>query len=238
MTRTALLLALVLGVPACTAVSNPSPATGDPAGAAQDKPAAADDEADLGRDLQEARIELTATELSVDKRRRDSTHEIEKAERQVEAARHAQKVFLEIETPLEVDELRLDLDRDRGRLDDQRAELVELEAMYAAEEFAKTTKELVIQRGRRQVAHAERDLELTVRRARQKEIQRERRTIELARELSDAEFGLAGARIDAQKLGIDVDLELRRARNKIADLEKKIAAKQKAKTDAAKTEQP
>ena len=232
MSRSACWFALVLFASACNSVTstgNAPPASNAPspesASAKPDEEDPTEAIAALKREFEEARIELRSTELSVEDRRLDSAHQIEKAQRGVEAAQRALELFAEWEVPLQVDSAKLEVDRDRGNLLDQRAELAELEAMYAAEEFAKTTKELVIQRGRRHVAHAERDLELTERRLRQEEIAREHRRLELTHAVRDAEFELRGAGAEAEKLGLDLDLELRRARQKIEDVERKLRKK-------------
>jgi hypothetical protein len=108
----------------------------------------------------------------------------------------------------ELDEAKLDLDRSRGRAEDAQAELTELESMYAEEEFAAKTKELVLARSRRNLEHAQRALDLS-----------ERKLNELEGfELKGKEHGLEHARLGAEKGLMEAEQALAKVR-----LEKKIA---------------
>ena len=71
------------------------------------------------------------------------------------------------ERQVRLDEAQLDLDGSIGRAKDAELELAELQAMYDEEDFAEKTKELVLERGRRSLAHSKRRLVIAKERMRQ-----------------------------------------------------------------------
>jgi len=144
----------------------------DPSGAqdagGDEAPGAADaakklDEVDLDA-LEYAVIEARA---SMDKGALGGQISLMEAEQRVGSA-HVELVNAQAElehfdsftAPKELAERTLSVERSEGRLFESRAELKQLEDMYADEEFATSSKELVLERGRRNVNFTERSLEL------------------------------------------------------------------------------
>ncbi len=129
--------------------------------------AKAEREASEAADLEHA---IHIAELDLEKARVETEGAVSAAATRLEVARlEAQEVELSAEAfaaerEVKLDEARLALDRSAGRAKDAELELAELEAMYADEEFAEKTKELVITRGRREMEFAQRALELAQRR--------------------------------------------------------------------------
>ena len=143
------LLAACASAPADEAASEPD---------AKEAPDAADD-----AEAAEKAAKIELAELQLKKARVESTKSVgaaevalEVAERKLEEARKKLAVFQETTKAVKLDEARLALDRSIGRAEDAAAELGELEAMYAQEEFAGATKELVLSRGRRNLEHSKR----------------------------------------------------------------------------------
>lgn len=176
------------------------------------------------RDLELARLELRSAEFDAEVKQAAAREAVVKAERELQLARAALQAFETIDAPTQVDGAQISHDRQAYAADEARAELAELEAMYQAEEFAKATKELVLQRGRRRLEVAERELAVGKRKlAMLKDHALPRQQTELAGKVHDDEVALAKAKLEAEKAGIDGDVALRRARAKIEDLDKELA---------------
>ena len=112
-------------------------------------------------------FELALAELELEKAQLESEQGLAKAELALKLATgklvEAQATlaaFNERGKVIDHGERKLAVDRTSGRAEDAAAELAELEAMYAEEEFAEKTKELVLTRGRRALTHSKRQLEL------------------------------------------------------------------------------
>lgn len=132
---------------------------------ARPKPKKPVDTESLHIDLQLTQMDLQATENSVARANESAQHAVGLAERDLQLAREELDHFVNVEMELSRAESELSLDRTRGRLDDSRAELQQLLDMYKDEEFAESTKELVITRGKRGIEQSERSLELAEMRA-------------------------------------------------------------------------
>lgn len=111
-------------------------------------------------------FEVNQAQLSLDQARLESAQglakaelEIMLAEKKVKQTKEALQVFKKSRSRSQA-EAQLALDQATGRAADSEAELAELESMYADEEFAEKTKELVLNRGRRNLEHARRGLEI------------------------------------------------------------------------------
>lgn len=179
---------------------------------------------EIRADLDEARRQLAIAELSAGQAVLVARAELESARRALQRATDELELW-KLER-FEIDEVRLDIARSESRLEESRAELAELEAMYEEEEFAKTTKELVLTRGRRQVELAE--AALAVARAR---YQHKVRAFELER--TEKESAVDEARIDVQKAEgaqkkaeLETDLEVLEARRKVEEFEKRLAERE------------
>lgn len=127
-------------------------------------------QAERERELSAARSALQIAELELAHTDLGSRLELDEARAEAaaaarEQAEHERKLiaFRGTIRPLELDEARLALDRARFSALESEQELAELEGMYAQEEFAEQTKELVLARGRRALEVARRQLALTER---------------------------------------------------------------------------
>jgi hypothetical protein len=120
------------------------------------------------------------------------------------------------------------VERARVHLEEQRAELAELEAMYAVEEFAQTTKELVLVRGRNQLAAAEEALAIERMRLAQLE------GLELPAE--EAAHRLALMRAEADLRDARNELEVARVRARLDVLRAEQALHEAEDEDEAEAE--
>ncbi|MGE0144345.1 MAG: hypothetical protein AB7I19_12330 [Planctomycetota bacterium] len=232
--KSALVLILALAAfPACSAAPTATETTKDGGDAAASK---SDDDTDLQglvADLAEAESELATERIAQDRKKIEAANEVAKAERALAAAERELKVFLEVERKNEEDEARLGLDQDRYQVEHAKDELAELEAMYSQDEFAKTTKELVIKRGRRQLEVAERELGLAQNSFRLKadhEWPERVRTLEAA--VADAKVAVETSRMEAREAEESIRLDLVRAQRKVSDAKAAIA---KAESKKAKS---
>lgn len=111
-------------------------------------------------DYSKASWELERLKLEDMQEERRGRVRAEKARQESEDAKRKLEIWEASEKPERLARIQLRIDQGRDRLVQAEQELKELEAMYAAEEFANMTKELVLYRGRKQVEFAKRDLEL------------------------------------------------------------------------------
>jgi hypothetical protein len=174
-------------------------------------------------DLRLAQMDLAANAGSVERSTESARHNIALAERDLRLAQEELAHYIEIDRELSHAESDLSLDRSRGRLEDTRAELVQLINMYKDEEFATSTKELVLTRGKRGLEQSERSMELAEKRASDK------REFELARKQAGLEHNVKEAnrnlRLKAQALATaeaEGDGKTMRAQNKVRLAEKKL----------------
>jgi hypothetical protein len=181
-----------------------------------------DKKKDKKRDLDYAEAELRSARFDAEAKRIAAEDGLRKAQFELDAARAALAAH-DKEAANEVAAATIDHDRRSHRADEAKDELAELEAMYRAEEFAKTTKELVLKRGRRGLEIAERELGV----GRQKlalltEHTMPQKRRELESKLASAEAALRKAEAELQKAKLDADLAVRKAADKVADLEKEL----------------
>ena len=160
-----LLFGLCLGPGCIASVGNSSPQADSSKAAATEKKS--DDAKDSAKAVAEARHDLEVAGLELDLAESKGTAERTKREQALATAEAERaeaeadlQVFLTSELPTKIGKGELDLERARNRVIDSEAELAELEAMYAEEEFAASTKEIVLSRGRRNLTLARRGLEL------------------------------------------------------------------------------
>ncbi|MDF1800152.1 MAG: hypothetical protein P1V81_13315 [Planctomycetota bacterium] len=134
--------------------------------------------------------------------------------------------------PKELAERTLSVERSEARLFEAKAELAQLEDMYADEEFATSSKELVLERGRRNVNFSERSLEL----ARESLADHEsfdlaKRRAKLERALLKAELGLHLAQLRRESERVGRQQDERGRQRKLAKAEEALAEAQ-AKIEA------
>ncbi len=226
-------LAAALFLSSCTSVElAPAPVRpGEPA-APPGAPAAGNDEArQLAKDLRAKERELgylDADQLgsAIDREMRvqGAEHAVTAAQVELDKARHELELFLTHEKPTEIEERRISFASQTHYSEEAKDELAELEAMYQADEFAKTTKELVLKRGRRKVELAERNLAIAARNLEVLEKQTlPRKEEELKRKVADAERALQRATRDREKTMLELELTQRKTLDKRSDLVEEVA---------------
>lgn len=176
------------------------------------------------RELAAAAVESQVAELDRTVRQWTIDAQLAKTGAELEHAQRSLKVFLDEQKPRELEEKRIGLDQSIYHAEHQKDELGELTAMYDADEFARTTKELVLKRGRRGLEMAERSLAIARRENTYFENvvlpQRER---ELRQKLTDAELERKKAETEAEKAKLEFALAIEKARFRQADLAEEIA---------------
>jgi hypothetical protein len=176
------------------------------------------------REVEAAKVEQQIAEIDRAVRQRGIEMGLHKAAADLTKARADLEVFLATVKPHELEEKRIGLDQSLHRLEHSKDELGELVAMYEADEFAKTTKELVLKRGRREVEMAERYLVVA-----QKEMQHfeqivlPQRERELRDKVVDAEHEQRKADSEAAKARLEVAQATKKEAQRLADLQEEIA---------------
>jgi hypothetical protein len=231
---------IVSQAPAATATEEPS-----------EKPATQPDEADESSDQQDEKEEKlrqaeddakdarTLAKLERDLHvagerllgaRLGKTHAAEKnaaalanAERELNLEQQRFRTFTERSAPNRIERAKLELTKAQDRATEAEEELRQLEMMYAADDFADQTKEIVLERGRRRLERSKRDLEL-----RREEfailtemtIPQETADRELKVQKKTQELDQARREVEASKLAKQI--ERARAEAEIANLEAQI----------------
>ena len=184
----------------------------------------------LERELQRAQMKMQVAALGAGTDRLKAQRKVDDAGRELEQARRALDLFLSYEQPHELAESQLSLDRAHHRRELQVDELKELEAMYAEEDFAEMTKELVLKRGRKNVEFAERSLELAMRKFEVKRTEElPKRQRELEQKVVAAEGELRDAEVGREKNEIQVELDLMEARTKLEEAEREMRKAEEAR---------
>lgn len=181
------------------------------------------------RELALFRIEQQTAELDRKVRTMGVEATLLRTASELDLARRNLDLFLNDQRARELEDRRISLDYSVHRADHAKDELGELEAMYQADEFAKTTKELVLKRGRRELEMAERSLAV----ARKATAEFEQHTLpqrerELRQKVADAENERRKAEIDATKAQLEQQIADQKQKDRLADLEEDIAELQQA----------
>lgn len=220
-------LALLVPIVASATLGCAAVARGRAAESAEDAEgeSAKDRRAELERKLELARLELDLARLEQEQELDLAERELSAARLELEVARLSQQAFLTLGREHELEEARLDLDRSRGRAEDAEAELAELESMYAAEEFASKTKELVLTRSHRDLELARRALALAERKRQQLEsYELPEKEHELAKDLQAAETGVVEAEQSLEHRRLEHRVSVLEAETEVAELERKLRA--------------
>jgi len=210
-----------------------------PAAQAEAKQAApTDDEAALrkkSRAVEYAKLQLEIARMDAENEERSVAKAVEAAERELAAAKSESEHFKKTAGPLELDERTLSVDRAKQNVVEAQQELEELETMYSQEDFAQTTKELVLTRGRARLAMSKRDLDLAERRAAAlKDFEHKKRDKELGDRVTKAQSGLDDAKARAAKSEIERRLALMKAEHALDDAQRELAQAQKKDESAQK----
>jgi len=220
-----LLAVLLLLGPGCAGVRSAPEGAGE-AGEDDEK---AEEEQGLARKLEVAKLELDLAKLDAEQDLADAEQDMAAAKVGAEKARLERQAFAELGRTRELDEAKLSLDQSRGRAEDAAAELAELEAMYAEEEFATKTKELVITRSRRDLEHAQRSLDLAGRKLKETEgFELPGKEQELEKDRLAAEKAVLEAQQGLDKVRLEKKIAIAKAEQELEELSRK-AEKAKAK---------
>lgn len=176
------------------------------------------------RELEYARIEQRTAELDRSVRQMTVAAGLQRTEAELAAARRNLEHFLAAVRLRELEEKKIQLDYSTYAAEHSKDELGELQAMYQADEFAKTTKELVLKRGLREVELTERRLAV----ASKEHAEYEKHTLpererELRQKVTDTELERKKAEIEAEKAGIELQIAERKGKERLADLAEEIA---------------
>lgn len=192
----------------------------------------------LRRDLEMARLRRTKAQLVLANAEAAFEQTVAKAESELAIAREKLRIFDEFRQPNRVARAELDLQRAEDRMQNDTEELQQLEIMYSDEQLADQTKEIVIDRAKRQLQRTQRDLELRRQELRtlvEVTLPLEREELEL--QVTQKEHALAQARRNHETRQMDnavaakkAEAELIKLEEEIVDLEEEIA---EAAADAA-----
>lgn len=117
-------------------------------------------EAKLQRGVELSRLKLDQSKTEVHISTMKKKNALERAQRAYDVQLENFKKFREFEVPSRISWAELRLQRSVDGVAESREELEQLEQMYAGDDFADGTKEIVLERGRRRLERSERDLEL------------------------------------------------------------------------------
>jgi hypothetical protein len=184
----AVLLSSLAGCASTSASGGP-----DQGASKEGQPSAQDKLRKKQRELEYARLKLQIARMGAESGEQAAREAVSAAEHEVERAGVDLRNFLDVARGLELAERDLALDRARQSVVEDEQELSELEAMYAVEQFADMTKELVLTRGRARLEMSKRSLDLALRNAEQlRSFEHPRKEHELTRGLERrAEAGRA-----------------------------------------------
>jgi hypothetical protein len=175
------------------------------------------------RELAHAKVEQQVEALDRRHRTMSVDAALERTGVDLEAARAELNAFLQDEKPRELEARRISLDGTVYRAEHSKDELAELTAMYEADEFARTTKELVLKRGRRDLELSDRRLAVERREfAHFEQFELPKRERELRHKVADAELARRKAELDVEKARFELDLADQKRTERLADLDEEI----------------
>jgi len=185
------------------------------------------------RELDDARLQLTIARLETEAADRKEKDDLQDAEYGMEKAREALEQFQKVTRPLELAKAQLSFDRVQERAEESKQELEELMSMYKKEEFAALTKELVVNRGKKNLEFANRNLEQeATEMAHTRDVELPRKEKDLQMALHKAESKLREEHKEQEKLVSENELKLRKAERAVDDAEKELEKMKSDKGDA------
>jgi hypothetical protein len=232
-TKTLVLLPLAaFALAACasnpSAESAPANGSGDKASPGKADEAKSEELRKKKRELDYAKMQLEITRLDVGADERASKIAVDNAERDLATTKAEHDNFVNVLKPLEVAERMLALDGSKQRVVESEQEMKELEGMYAKEDFAGSTKELVLTRGKSHLDMAKRDLDLDKQRVEQMNaFDHPKKEHDLNAAVERATQGAAEAHAKQDKGALEHKLTLLKAEHGIEDLEREIAKLEK-----------
>lgn len=237
---------LLLCLPACGSLHAPPPPVAAEAATAQAQEAAeqakAKAEAKAAARLQQQKdlrrkqhelawlgIERQIASLDHRLRLHGAEQAQQRAIRELAEAKRVLDLYLTEQRGRELEDRKITLERSVHRADHAKDEYGELVAMYEADEFAKSTKELVLKRGRRELELADRALAV----ARQEFAEFEKHTLvvrerDLRQRIDSAELERRKTDLEVEKVRVEQELAERKFRVQQVELEEAIAELQTA----------
>jgi len=188
-----------------------------------------EDRAD-SRDRNSLRAELTAAEERLALARQSLEHhealsreQVHIAEMSLEHTEKKWRQFEEIEAPLQRAEARLSLREASDGLLESQEELAQLEQMYAQDDLADATREIVLQRGKRRLDRAGEEVSIQERRLQQlEEHSLPLEALELRGILEEKRSALESARRDALEGRLEKKIEILEAESEVVRLRAKL----------------
>jgi len=185
---------------------------------------AAQNAADAADRVDLARRKLERAQLDVEMGRREGDLALAKARVELDLARKELEHFLAFEQPQRLASGQLDLQQTADGMSEQQEEMQQLELMYAKDDLADKTKEIVIVRGKRRFERAKQRLELATKAQtdlRDVQLPQQRLKLELAvkdkeAEVMRAEFGAKAGALDKETAVIAAKQELAKAERDLA----------------------
>jgi hypothetical protein len=181
--------------------------------------------AKLERDVAIACESVARAQMACGHSELEHAGQLANAELELDLARQRLQNFTERVAPNRIEWARLGLVRAEDRVKEAAEELRQLEMMYAEDDFADGTKEIVLERGRRRLERARRDLELrredldilTTKTLPLEQDEHEQRVAQKTRSLEKAHRSAEAAHLDKQ-------IALLKAESRVAQLEADIDA--------------
>ncbi|QDU84742.1 hypothetical protein Pla163_18560 [Planctomycetes bacterium Pla163] len=221
--RSALLLVLTLTLASCAGTNADHRSGGNDTdrGPRSESARGSGEDDDAKWKLEVAEREFEIATLEAEAKLSRSERRVADAERKVKDA-ELELAGFEVGRAIQLDREQLSLDRGSNGVEQSEMELAELIAMYEEDDFATTTKELVILRGRMRLEFSRRGFELDQREhAHLVDHELARKHERAVQELDDARFELGLARHDHQVTQMEVGLSLRKQERELQELREK-----------------
>lgn len=182
-----------------------------------------------GRELDYAKMELDLSKMSIAAETREADNAVTEATQKLDAVKRDRDNFKAREKPEKIADKQLDIDRAAWRMEESRQELAELESMYKKEDFAGLTKELVLQRGKKNLEFAQRGLELA-KQTQEQLVSHElaKKELELDQAVERAEKALQEANAKKEKCATECKLKAMKAEHRV-DEQQRAVEKMKSK---------
>ncbi len=191
----------------------------------------------LEHSLEVAQLSLAKATIAVEQGELKYNDQLAQAEMEFELAKRRQQIFTKFTAPNRLARAELGLQQAEDGSLEAREELDQLVLMYSEEQFADQTKEIVIERAKRRLARAERDLELRrdeLKTLKEVSLPLEQSEVDLAAEQRkraalQVQRDNEGALLDRRVAALNAEAEVTRLEDELADVVEEIQdAQQKA----------
>ena len=215
---------------------------------AKEKEKQAEQEAEDARKLAKLERDLAVARQRVVRARMDAEHAegehkatLDNAQQELALELMRQSIFTERSAPNRIEWSKLGLLRGQDRVLEAQEELRQLELMYAEEDFADQTKEIVLHRSRRRLERSNRDLDLrredaailTDKTIPLETAEHEGRVMQKTAALDKARRATEASRLDKQIALMSAEAEVARLEAEIDALGEKMEKRQKEREEKA-----